>query len=180
MMKTPIRFIGTLAALLFALSWFTYTSASVDDRSTGSTDSAQLATPVLHSTPVWHPTVVAHPTVVHRGHQIGACVRSDADDHAFVFKLIDENEIEVHRAHGDIIGVNSPADCPNAQNHVSSSPSNNTDNQLSSGESRSMPGNILLPLTGDPTMVNTAIITVVVMMLGLLCLGLNYWLRQRE
>jgi hypothetical protein len=48
------------------------------------------------------------------GDRIGICHRTGSEKNPWRYIEISKNAVEAHRAHGDIIDVGSPAECPQA------------------------------------------------------------------
>lgn len=46
--------------------------------------------------------------------KVGICHRTGSVTNPYVYIVVDQNAVPAHRAHGDIIGVGSQANCPNA------------------------------------------------------------------
>ena len=175
-MKTSVRFFIILAALIIALSFVSYTSASVDDGISNSTSPAQ------HPTPVLHPTPVGHTTPTHSGRKVGVCVRPDSANGTFVYVVVDEEEIGVHQAHGDIIGVSSQHDCPTAKTGGNDSPAGGDNGRPltdSAGANSGSNSNLLLPVTGGNPAINISLIVILFAAVGVALLALSRALSKR-
>lgn len=58
-------------------------------------------------------TATTEPKLIATG-KVGICHRTGSEKNPWEFIVVDDNAVDAHRQHGDIIGVSSAADCPKA------------------------------------------------------------------